>query len=157
MGLIGFFKAIFYHAIYLRFLRIKLMFFSKHRTELDLTGKTVLITGAARVDGIGHSLALDLLKLPKAPKRLFLWDIVDFPDFENGEKRNGTEIVTRNVDVTDYDKVNELIKNDGDIHICVCNAGIGVGLKFKDMELSKFMKTIDVNFLAKVQMTKTVL
>merc|ERR1719500_11050 len=155
MGLLAFFKSVFYHAIYLRFLRIKLMFSSKHRTDLDLSGQTVLITGAAQ--GIGHSLAIDLLRLPKAPAKLLLWDIAEFTDFKNGETRNGTTIVTRNVDVTDYDKVNELIKKDGDIHICVCNAGIGAGDTFVEMEFSKYVKTIDVNFLAKVQMTKTVL
>jgi len=133
------------------------MFTGKHRTDLDLSGKTVLITGAASPAGIGHSLAIDLLNLPKAPSRLILWDIAKFVDFEDGETRNNTTIITRKVDVTDYEKVNELIKNDGSIHVCVCNAGIGVGLKFKDMPFAKYMKTIDVNFLAKVQMTKTVL
>ena len=132
-------------------------FHTVYRTDLDLSGKTVLITGAASPAGIGHSLAIDLLNLPKAPSRLILWDIAEFVDFENGETRKSTTIITRNVDVTDYEKVNELIKNDGSIHVCVCNAGIGVGLKFKDMPFAKYMKTIDVNFLAKVQMTKTVL
>jgi len=130
--------------------------FSAAKENLDLSGKTVLITGAA--SGFGRQFALDFMKLgPKrAPAKLILWDLNSLEEFANDPK-----IDTCQLDTTDYDKVGAEIdrhaRKNTNIDICICNAGIVANTFFSKIPFAKYRKTIEVNFLSKVFLTREVL
>merc|ERR1711934_879948 len=109
-GLVKLFCILFYYGIFIRLKRCYLLFFSKHRQNLDLSNKTVLITGAS--SGIGLQLAHDLISLPSdhRPKKLILWDLNKNPDFKEKDTVGNVIIECYKVDITDYKTVVELIK-----------------------------------------------
>ena len=72
-----------------------------------------------------------------------------------------TQIETLKIDLTDYNKVSLEIKKLSDsgknLDIVIFNAGIAAGQLFKDLTFQQYQKTIDVNFLSNVHLTKQIM
>jgi len=148
-----------YCAIYKRLKFCYLYFNSNASKELDVNNQVVLITGAA--NGIGREIALNFLSLPKkqSPKKLILWDYASLEEFEI--LQNPVEIECAKVDMSDYEKVNQLIEvqkaKNINIDIVIFNAGIANTCTVKKITFDAFRKVMDVNFTANVNLTKTCL
>lgn len=124
----------------------------------EVSGKTALITGAAR--GMGLALASHFVE-DKA--KVVLIDI-------NGEalekaaaqlRNTGGEVYPYVCDVTDRAKVYELAdlvhKEVGTIAVLVNNAGVVFGGEFMDVADEHHQKTMDVNIMAYMWVTKAFL
>jgi len=121
----------------------------------DLKGKNVLITGAAA--GIGRLMAHEFAK---KGSNVALLDIDEklLKRTEEELKRYGVTVYSDTCDISDEQKVaaaaKAVKKNFGEVDVLVNNAGIVVGKNFLDISLKEFKRTIDVNFMGTVMMTK---
>lgn len=115
----------------------------------DISGETVLITGAGC--GIGRLMSVRFAKLGC---RLVLWDIDPKGNEETARqcKAEGASARTYTVDLSkreDIYRVAGEVKQDiGDVDILVNNAGIVSGNKFLKISDSMIQKTFEVNTLA---------
>jgi len=128
----------------------------------NLTGKTVLITGAS--GGLGQSLAirfaregcnLALLDLNKADVQKVSAEVkLECPDAE-------ITIKCYACDVTNASQVQQTLatvrSEVGTIDILCNNAGVALGKSFEDLTLTEIRKTFDVNVLSHFTLTKEVL
>jgi len=120
----------------------------------SLSGKNVLITGAAA--GIGREMAL-LFAQEKA--NLVLMDINKAKLAETGKEAAalGVIVTTFVCDVSDpkaVEKTVKAVKKDTVIDILVNNAGIVIGKSIADASYAEIRKTIDINLLGLIWMTK---
>jgi 3-oxoacyl-[acyl-carrier protein] reductase len=114
--------------------------------EIDLTGKTALVTGAAR--GIGRTCALTLAQ---AGADISAIDVLEGPLAELAKEIEGLgrKVHTRCVDVTRAEDVEaatkEAVEALGKIDILVNNAGITRDNLIVRMKPDEWQKVIDVN------------
>ena len=121
-----------------------------------LTGKTALITGAAR--GIGKAIAL---KFAEEGANIAFTDLVID---ENGEatraeiEAKGVKCAAYASNAADFAQTEEVVKkvheDFGSIDILVNNAGISMRAMFKDLDLKVIHRLMDVNFWGTVNCTK---
>jgi len=119
----------------------------------DVSGKTVLITGAA--SGLGRGLCFKFAAAGKC--KIVAWDINEEAlvslkkDLDSGFD-NGTSVHTFKVDLCSREQIYEVakkVKKDvGDVDILVNNAGIVSGKPFLQCEDSQIERTMGVNVMA---------
>lgn len=120
--------------------------FSDGDRNVNWTGKTVFITGAA--SGIGRALARELRE---EGARLALTD-VDGDKLDTVSRSLGCpdeDCLVMEADVTDEDKMESVIRKadqslDG-IDVCVANAGVGYTTSAPDLSLERAKHLLDVN------------
>ena len=124
---------------------------------MNLNGQTALITGAGR--GIGKTIALKLAELGADIA------IVDMNYISKNElkeiKENGTKCFSYQLDVTDFNAVDSIVKKiideTGGIQILVNNAGITQDNLFMRMKPEQWLQVIDVNLNGVFHVTKAVI
>ena len=125
----------------------------------SFSNKVVLITGGA--DGIGYLMGLKALK--KGARHLIIWDI-------NHEKLNkaveqlthlGFSVKGHVVDVSDPEMVQQeaekVLATFSAVDILINNAGVIVGKLFQDHTASDIARTVGVNQLAPMYVTRSFL
>jgi len=118
----------------------------KNYPIFDLSGKTALITGAAR--GLGRSCALALAHAG-ADIALGLRDVNTAHDLEEEILNMGRKAVRLQMDVSNLDQINEAIKatvaNFGGLDILVNNVGIAPANPAEDVTEEDFDNTLKIN------------
>jgi len=123
----------------------------------DLTGKTALVTGATH--GLGMAIATGLAN---AGAKIIINDV--FGDKLEAArevyKKNGIDVSTYVLNVTDESAVNELIprmeKEVAPIDILVNNAGIIKRIPILEMKADEFREVVDVDLTGPFIMSKAV-
>jgi len=111
--------------------------------------RLAIVTGAAR--GIGRAIVFELLRQGRLVAGL---DIVEdqLKDLERASKQAGFDVLTRCVDITQTDKLTEVLDSlaeaHGGIGILVNNAGITRDKLMIQMDDQDFDKVISVNLRA---------
>ena len=114
-----------------------------------VSGKTVLITGAAR--GIGAESAR---RLARAGARVSLVGL-EPEELAKVAGECGPEAIWSECDVTDTealrDAVAQTVERLGGIDVCIANAGIATGAPLRHSDLANYERTIEVNLLGVVR------
>ena len=122
----------------------------------SIKGKKVLITGGA--NGIGKIMGE--LSLEKGASDLVIWDIneTNLQQTADALMKQGYRVHPYQVDVSDLNDIKwafETVFNEiGPIDILINNAGIVVGKDFNDHSFEDIKRTIDINVLAVMNVTK---
>ena len=124
---------------------------------MNINGQTALITGAGR--GIGKTIAV---KLAESGSDIAVADMNPVSDDVLSEiEKNGSKCLTFQVDVTDVESVDSMVKQIidavGGIHILVNNAGITQDNLFMRMKPEQWSQVIDVNLNGVFHVTKAVI
>ena len=124
---------------------------------MNFNGQTALITGAGR--GIGKTIAV---KLAESGLDIAIADMSPVSDDVLKEiEEYGTKCLAFQLDVTDVDSVNAVVKKiidkTGGIHILVNNAGITQDNLFMRMKPEQWSQVIDVNLNGVFHVTKAVI
>ena len=124
---------------------------------MNINGQTALITGAGR--GIGKTIAV---KLAESSSDIVIADMNPVSDDVLREiEKNGTKCLTYQLDVTDVEAVDSVVKKiideTGGIHILVNNAGITQDNLFMRMKPEQWSQVIDVNLNGVFHVTKAVI
>lgn len=116
--------------------------------DLDLTGRRVLITGAA--NGFGAAMAQ---RFHEAGARLVLADIQQQAVAEVAAKYQAEAIV---YDQADFASVDRLAARAGAVDILVNNAGVLVAKPLLETSLEEMRRTIDVDFVGALRLLQQV-
>ena len=124
---------------------------------MNINGQTALITGAGR--GIGKTIAV---KLAESGSDIAIADMNPVSDDVLREiEKNGTNCLAYQLDVTDVEAVDSVVKKiideTGGIHILVNNAGITQDNLFMRMKPEQWSQVIDVNLNGVFHVTKAVI
>ena len=124
---------------------------------MNFNGKTALITGAGR--GIGKTIAV---KLAESGLDIAIADMKPVSDDVLKEiEENGTKCLAFQLDVTDVESVDSVVKKiideTGGINILVNNAGITQDNLFIRMKPEQWSQVIDVNLNGVFHVTKAVI
>ena len=124
---------------------------------MNINGQTALITGAGR--GIGKTIAV---KLAESSSDIAIADMNPVSDDVLREiEKNGTKCLAYQLDVTDVEAVDSVVKKiideTGGIHILVNNAGITQDNLFMRMKPEQWSQVIDVNLNGVFHVTKAVI
>ena len=124
---------------------------------MNINGQTALITGAGR--GIGKTIAD---KLAESSSDIAIADMNPVSDDVLREiEKNGTKCLAYQLDVTDVEAVDSVVKKiideTGGIHILVNNAGITQDNLFMRMKPDQWSQVIDVNLNGVFHVTKAVI
>ena len=124
---------------------------------MNFNGQTALITGAGR--GIGKTIAV---KLAESGLDIAIADMNPVSDDVLKEiEEYGTKCLTFQLDVTDVESVDSVVKKiideNGGIHILVNNAGITQDNLFMRMKPEQWSQVIDVNLNGVFHVTKAVI
>ena len=125
---------------------------------MNFSGKTAFVTGAAR--GIGKAIALGFAK---RGANVVITDILaeELSKTEKEIEETGARVKSIVLDVTDEasveNAVEESIREFGQIHILVNNAGIYISNDFVTSDSSIWKRTFDVNVLGTMYPTHSVL
>ena len=124
---------------------------------MNFNGQTALITGAGR--GIGKTIAI---KLAESGLDIAIADMNPVSDDVFREiEEYGTKCLTFQLDVTDVESVDSVVKKiideTGGIHILVNNAGITQDSLFMRMKPEQWSQVIDVNLNGVFHVTKAVI
>ena len=124
----------------------------------ELTGKTAIITGASR--GIGKAIAMKFAQQGANIAFLQIFDNENAAQTEKELSELGVKVKGYECDVSDFNAaktvIEEIIREFGEVHILVNNAGIirdGLMLSMKEED---FDKVINVNLKGTFNMTKGV-
>lgn len=125
---------------------------------MKLEGKVALITGASR--GIGRSIALKLAAEGAKVAINFAGNITKAEEVKNAVESSGGEAMLVQGDVSDFEKVNEIVKKVvdtwGRLDILVNNAGITRDNLMLKMSESDFDSVIATNLKGVFNCTKAV-
>ncbi len=117
--------------------------------------RLAIVTGAAR--GIGRAIAFELLRQGRIVAGLDIRED-QLKELEQAAKEAGFEVVTRCVDITQSDKLTEVLESlaseHGGIGILVNNAGITRDKLMIQMDDADFDKVIAVNLRAAFTATR---
>jgi len=119
--------------------------------------KVAVVTGAA--NGIGRAIVEKLAN----EKAILVGIDIDVKALKNLEKeiRKKSKIVTCNLDVSDFDKVKNCIKEIqekiGNIHILVNNAGVRTIKNAFDYTIDDWQQTFEVNVMSMVVLSNAIL
>jgi len=117
------------------------------RERLDLRGRTVFITGAAR--GIGAGLATEVASRGARPALIGIEGELMEEVAAGIRERFGVEAFVAEADVRDRAALAGAVEGTvsalGGIDVAVANAGVGAGGSLRRMEVSDFDLVIDVN------------
>ena len=124
---------------------------------MNFNGQTALITGAGR--GIGKTIAV---KLAESGLDIAIADMNPVSDEVLRDiEKYGTKCLAFQLDVTDVESVNSVVKKiidkTGGIHILVNNAGITQDNLFMRMKPEQWSQVIDVNLNGVFHVTKAVI
>ncbi len=117
----------------------------------NLTGRTVLVTGAG--SGIGRATAL---LAARRGADLVVCDLDEggLAETEAEARSLGREVLARRVDVANRDQMTEFAaavgESVGAVDLLVNNAGVGLGAKFLDTELSDWDWIVSINLMGVV-------
>ena len=124
---------------------------------MNFNGQTALITGAGR--GIGKTIAIRLAELGSDIAIADMNPVSD--DVLRKIEENGSKCLAYQLDVTDFESVDsvvkEIIDKTGGIHILVNNAGITQDNLFMRMKPEQWLQVIDVNLNGVFHVTKSVI
>lgn len=125
----------------------------------SFNNKIVLITGGA--SGIGYLMGVKSLE--RGAQKLIIWDVNEDKLLEVGSRlsKQGFSVITEVVDVSDPEQVqaaaDKVLKEHGPVDILFNNAGIIVGENFEDLSMDNIKKTMDVNSLGLMYVTRALL
>jgi NAD(P)-dependent dehydrogenase (short-subunit alcohol dehydrogenase family) len=112
---------------------------------MDLSGRTVLITGAAR--GIGAECAR---RLAARGARVSLVGL-EPEELERVAAQCGPDAAWFEADVTDWDSLQEAVDGTverfGGIDVVMANAGVGAGAPVRLVDPASWERTVDINLL----------
>lgn len=132
--------------------------FKEVKMAQELTGKWVLITGAA--SGIGRETSL-LLADEGCNLVLVDRDEKGLKTTEEEAKSRGSQVFSMNIDITDSAKIlslaNEVREHCGYIDILVNNAGVGHSADLRHTTEEDWRRLFEINFFAQVKMTNSFL
>ena len=117
-------------------------------TELDLTGRRVLITGAA--NGFGAAMAQ---RFHEAGARLILADIEEHAVTAVAAKYNAEALF---FDQADLASVDRLAAQAGAVDILINNAGVLIAKPLLETSLEEMTRTIDVDFVGALRLLQQV-
>ena len=133
-----------------------ILFEYRGNTMFELTGKTAIITGASR--GIGKAIALKFAQQGANIAFIQIFDNENAAQTEKELAELGVKVKGYECDVSDFNAtkavIEEIIKEFGEVHILVNNAGIirdGLMLSMKEED---FDKVINVNLKGTFNMTQ---
>jgi NAD(P)-dependent dehydrogenase (short-subunit alcohol dehydrogenase family) len=113
----------------------------------DLTGRTVLVTGAG--SGIGRATAL-LAAQRGADLVICDVDEAGLAETEAQASRNGHNVTSRRVDVADREQMRAFADDVGAVDLLINNAGVGVAGEFVDTPLEEWDWIVSINLLGVV-------
>jgi NAD(P)-dependent dehydrogenase (short-subunit alcohol dehydrogenase family) len=124
--------------------------------------KKVLVTGGS--SGIGKEAAKHLAQAGAdvciAARRQEVLDAA-VDEIEASKKRPGQIVTSVSVDVTDFDAVksatDSVLTELGGLDVLVNNAGFALPLPFHELELDDFERSMSVNYMGHVHMTRALL
>ncbi len=123
---------------------------------MDLTGRTVLVTGSNR--GIGRAI---LEALAKEPLDLLLAGMRSPEDYEPTPVARAREVRPVRMDLSSRESIAESCAELGDelhtIDVIVNNAGLVTGGLLEEQDLDEVYAMFQVNLVAVVQLTQAVL
>ena len=124
--------------------------------EVNLKGRTALITGASR--GLGKAMAV---ALASAGARLALVsrDVAALNAVAGEARNHGSEVETYRADVTDNAQVEDLARTVtsrfGPVHILINNAGINVRKNVEDFTVAEWNSVIATNLTSAFLMCRS--
>lgn len=124
----------------------------------DFKHKVVVVTGATR--GIGRALCW---RFAKAGARIVMigLDSEQLSALQNQVERSGTEVMSIECDITDYDKcrsaMQDVVAQFGGIDVLINNAGISHRSRFDQTEMVVFRRIMEVNYFGAIHCTKAAL
>ena len=124
----------------------------------DFKHKVVVVTGAT--GGIGRALSW---RFATAGARIVLIDLdtEQLSALQNQVERSGTEVLSIECDITDYERcqaaMQEVVDRFGGIDVLINNAGISHHSQFPETDMSVFREIMEVNYFGAIHCTKAAL
>jgi len=146
------------YAMFLYVVNYVIALIRKSPAPQNLSGKSVLITGAS--GGLGQALAV---QFAREGCKLALLDITKADLVKAEVQRVCSEVTVEcySCDITNYQQVQQTMatirREFGTIDILCNNAGVALGKSFDELSMNEIRKTFDVNVLSHFTLVKEVL
>ncbi len=124
----------------------------------DFKHKVVVVTGAT--GGIGRALSW---RFATAGARIVLIDLdmEQMSALQNQVERSGTEVLSIECDITDYERcqaaMQQVVDRFGGIDVLINNAGISHQSQFSETDMAVFRQIMEVNYFGAIHCTKAAL